>query len=163
MAISKEFVENVRGRLEAAPGIHTSILAEEMGSPETLVITALPVKMRQKARPEDFDAIWSGLSELSELPENCFAAEELGSIWFVNRPDAERESHAVRFFDKEGGHLFSVYLNDDQGRESYTLLRERFGVVPVPKMHCRGCGNCTCGGKHKGHGHEHSHQHAHNH
>lgn len=162
MAITKEFVENVRGRLTASPGIATSLLAEELGAPETQVITALPVKMRQKARPEDFADIWAGLARLSNLPENGVAAEELGAIWFINRPDAAVESHSVQFFNKQGGHLFSVYLNGTDGREAYASLRERFGVVPVPKMHCRGCGNCTCGSKHKKHGHEHAH-HAHSH
>lgn len=153
MAITKEFVESVRSRLEAAPGISTARLARELGAAESLVITALPVKMRQKARPEDLEAIWAGLAGHTSLPENRPAAEDLGCIWFVNRPDDAAESHSVQFFDKKGGRIFSVRLSGKDAPEAYASLSGRFGVVPVPKMRCRGCGQCTCGGARHAHGH----------
>lgn len=159
MPISKEFVESVRTRLESSPGISTSNLAMELGAAEAMVITAMPVKMRQKARPEDFEDIWAGLSCLDCLPEKKFAAEELGYIWFVKRPDAPGEAAddalAVQFFDKSGGRILSIPMSDAKGREAYTRLSERFAVRPVPKMRCKGCKNCTCSSKHGAHAHSH--------
>lgn len=163
MAITREFVENVRERLAASPGISTAHLACELGAPETQVLTALPVKMRQKARTEDLAEILCGLSGLSQLPGSGIAADEIGSIWFVNRPDEAEESFSVQFFNKQGGHLFSARLNGESGRTAYTRLRERFGVAPLPKKPCRGCGNCSCGAKGHAHGHAHVHHPAHNH
>lgn len=161
MTISKEFVERVRSRLEASPGICTTNLAVELGVAESMVITAMPVKMRQKARPEDFDEIWAGLSRLGGLPEKSLTADKLGYIWFVNRfdaPDDEKGDRlSVQFFDKNGTCLLSVGMNDADGREAYTQLSQRFAVTPVPKIRCKGCKNCTCHSREKHSAHAHCH------
>lgn len=156
MIISKEFVKNVRERLSNEPGISITRLASEMNAAEAHVVTALPVKMRKKAKPEDLSAILAWICANGvDMPQNGFAAESLGSIWFVNHPENKDEKRSVQFFDKTGARLASVWLNNEHDDKTYDSLCERFGVTPVPHMHCGGCGNCTCGGKHKEHAHHH--------
>ena len=84
--------------------------------------------------------------------ETDLDAEEIGSVWFVSRPLKTEESLSVRFFGKHGGQLFFVNMGDDafgvNGRratEEYDALRRRFGVTPVPRIRCKGCGSCACG------------------
>ena len=91
---------------------------------------------------------------LSDRLSNNLAVDDIGSVWFVSKPLHGRESHAVRLFDKQGGHLFSVYLGSDhlghispEDMADFEDLRKKFGVIPKPKMHCKGCGSCTCGNK----------------
>lgn len=176
MAISKEFVENVRSRIAEDPAVSTHILAEDLGASEVQVITALLVKMRQKARPEDFRPIWQAAqgwssvrlrgangtqARLDKLMPPNLSEEELGYIWFVSKPEHGVENHSVQFFSKAGQHMLSVYLGqslsggiDPRDKAAYDHMREHFGVTPVPRG-CQGCGNCTCGGKHKAHAHSH--------
>ena len=179
MSISKEFVESVRNRIAEDPAVSTYRLAEDLGASESQVITALPVKMRQKARPEDFRAIWQAVEgwhnvrlrggedangqsgQLADLVTPGIPEEELGYIWFVSKPEPETESHSVQFYSKAGQHMLSVYLGqagqegvDPRDKAAYDQMREHFGVTPVPRR-CQGCGSCTCGGKHKSHAHSH--------
>lgn len=155
MAITKEFVESVRGRLLVEPDISTAKLASELETDEVTVITALPVRIRKKARPQDFAVIWAELGTMAHLPVMPFNEEELGHIWFVSSPEQAPPSHSVRFFDKRGEHIFSVYLDGHEAGSTYNSLCQRFGVTPVPKRHCRGCGNCSCGKARKEHIHAH--------
>jgi putative heme iron utilization protein len=83
--------------------------------------------------------------------ETALNVEEVGSVWFVSRPLNTEERLSVRFFDKQGGHLLSVYMGGEvQGAigqragAEYEALRERFGVTPVPRIRCKGCGSCAC-------------------
>lgn len=152
MAITKEFVQNVRGRLEAEPGISTARLAVELGAREVDVITSMPVQMRKKARPQDFDSILQELGTLAPLPPTAISENDLGYIWFVSRPGEHGKRQSVRFFDKQGGHLFSIQLQGDSGEMAYARMTERFGVTPVPRrIACAGCGKCRCrsGRKHQ--------------
>lgn len=103
-----------------------------------------------------FGALCNGESRLHTqriVPDERRFAEVMGSIWFVTLPLHKGESHSVRFFDKNGAHLLSVYLGKDRHgasdpliKEEFDAMRERFGVRPVPRMHCRGCGSCACCG-----------------
>ena len=169
MTVTKEFVQSVRQRLSENPNVPTAALAVELNAPESYIIMALPVHMRLKAKPENFAAIWEILTTwekakvalaqeaedfLPVMPDKRFFQQEVGHIWFVSSPPGERESHSVRFFDKHGTHMISVHLGQDddadipqKDKSSYDSMRERFGVVPVPRRHCQGCGNCTCGSK----------------
>lgn len=156
MPISKEFVQSVRGRLMDNPQISTASLALELGASEVQVITSLPVFMRKKARPQDFGAIWAELGTLTMLPSKHINENELGHIWFVASAEEPAKKHSVRFFDKKGDHLLSVYLDGDKAENAYNALCNRFGVTPVPKRHCNGCGGCSCGKSRKGH-HPHAH------
>lgn len=156
MALSKEFVAHVRGRLGSEPGISLARLAKELNAAEAHVITALPVTMRKKAKPEDFAAIWAWLKEhQTELPQNPFVKEELGSIWFVSQPENTTVPHSVQFFDKKGERLATVCLSKSGDGAAYSSLCEQFGVTPVPQRRCTGCGNCSCGSKGKAHAHCH--------
>lgn len=178
MSISKEFVEKVRGRLEEEPTVPTGKLASELGVSEAEVIIALPVKMRRKARPEDLKDIWQAVEGwknvrlhnssagakgmLGKIIPSKPSQQELGYIWFVSKPDQGGESHSVRFLSKTGQHMLSVYLgrNGNQGidprdKAAFEQMRDHFGITPTPKMGCKGCGKCTCGGKHKNHAHTH--------
>ncbi len=175
MPLSKEFVEQVRKRVADDPGVRTEQLAVELDAPESQVIMALPLDMRLRARTSDFEAIWAGAAgwerallspagrtgdaeRPSALPGKHFLQDQLGFIWFVSNPRSSGESPSIRFFDKQGGHMLSIYLGlDAAGRlaagdkAEYEDMRKRFGVVPAPRMHCKGCGNCTCGGKKHAH------------
>lgn len=153
MHITKDFVQSVRERLLREPGVSAAGLAQELGATEAQVITAFPVNMRKKARPEDFRAIWAELDGHVGGSLAGFCETELGQIWFVRRGDGQLESRFVEFFGKGGDKLLSIKLGGAQAQAVYTHLCERFGVVPVPKMGCKGCGKCTCGGKHKEHAH----------
>lgn len=103
-----------------------------------------------------FGALCNGESRLHTqriVPDEGRFIEAMGSIWFVSLPLFNGESHSVRFFDKNGGHLLSIFLGRDHAgacdplaKEEFDAMRERFGVTPVPRMHCRGCGSCTCCG-----------------
>lgn len=176
MPISKEFVENVRNRIAEDPAVSIYILAEDLDASEAQVITALPVKMRQKARPESFKAIWQTAqgwsnvrlrgadgtqAQMDKLMSPIISEEELGHIWFVSKLEYGMESHSVQFFSKAGQRMLSVYLGqalnggiDPREKAAYDHMREHFGVTPVPRR-CQGCGNCTCGGKRKAHKHSH--------
>lgn len=77
--------------------------------------------------------------------------EAVGFIWFVSKPLRDRDSHSIRFLDKEGRHMLSVYIPSDGFGEfdpaamaDYEAMRKSFGVIPVPKHRCRGCGSCNC-------------------
>lgn len=84
-----------------------------------------------------------------------FNREELGFIWFISKPLFREESHSVQFFSKRGEHMLSIYVGrdaagklDEKAAADYRAMRDRFGVIPVPKRRqCQGCGRCSCGGK----------------
>lgn len=85
------------------------------------------------------------------LPERPIKADEVAFIWFITKPRQNEKSLSVRFFDKLGDHMLSVYLKPDQNGEfdsgyqaDFDAMRERFGVIPVPKNRCKGCQSCTC-------------------
>ena len=147
MAITKEFVQNVRGRLEAEPYITTARIARELGVSEVDVVTAMPVPMRKKARPQDLALLLAELQGQS-LPERIALHEEnVGYVWFIVRPDEEMKNRSVRFFDKQGKHLASLPLQGQGAELRYEKLTEKFGVTPIPRRRaCRGCGKCRCGG-----------------
>lgn len=98
------------------------------------------------------DAAFTGTTELNPA--------DVGYIWFVSKPLHDTESHSVQFFGKNGQHMLSVYLGyncrcDSNDLENFEEMKKTFGVKPVPHNRCKGCKNCTCGGK----GHEHGHKH----
>lgn len=146
--ITKEFVQSVRGRLEANPSVSTADIARELGAREVDVITSMPVPMRKKARPQDFSSIWHELEAVASTPPLSISEDDLGYIWFVSHPSggqANQSARSVRFFDKQGGHLVSVPLTDESDG-LYESMTERFGVTPVPRRSaCKGCGKCRCG------------------
>lgn len=85
------------------------------------------------------------------LPDRAISADEVAFIWFVTKPRLNEESLSVRFFDKQGDHMLSVYLRPGpEGdfnpgfKADFDAMRERFGVIPVPKNRCKGCRSCTC-------------------
>lgn len=102
-----------------------------------------------------FGALCNGATTLRNqraLGDEGAFRESLGSIWFVSLPLAGGRSHSVRFFDREGNHMLSVFLGRDRsGRHDkdalrdFEELRERHGITPVPKNRCKGCPGCTCG------------------
>ena len=197
MPITRAFVQSVRERAAKDPGMPTARLAEELGAPEALVIMALPVHMRLRAKSADANAIWRGMAEwetvevrpaessgrgvpasgaipfgavssgsgrsrrrvsFDGLSEKALPEEEVGYIWFVSQKSHDEEVHSVRFFDKQGDHMLSLYLGKDgQGgldvrtKAAYDAMRKRFGVIPVPKSRCKGCGHCSCGGEKHAH------------
>ncbi|MDR0339880.1 MAG: hypothetical protein LBH65_06345, partial [Desulfovibrio sp.] len=78
----------------------------------------------------------------------------IGSAWFITNALLSEESYSLRLYDNRGRRLLSVFLcMDKHGRpypeslEAFEKSRKRFGVRPTPKMHCKGCGKCTCGGR----------------
>lgn len=88
---------------------------------------------------------------VDSLPDRPNWTDQLGFIWFVSKPDIHKNSLSVRFFDKKGEHMLSVYLNPGKNGEynpvhkaDYDAMCERFGVIPVPKNRCKGCRSCTC-------------------
>lgn len=83
-----------------------------------------------------------------------FTQEDLGFIWFVSKPLFRQESHSVQFFSKHGEHMLSIYVGrdasgrlDEKAEAAYKAMRGRFGVIPVAKRPCKGCGRCSCGGE----------------
>ena len=88
---------------------------------------------------------------VESLPDRPNWTDQLGFIWFVSKPHIHEASLSVRFFDKKGEHLLSVYLNPGKDgvynpnhKADYDAMCERFGVIPVPKNRCKGCRSCTC-------------------
>lgn len=189
MPITRTLVETVRSRIGIDPTLSTKSLARELNTKETDVITALPLSMRRKARPEALEAIWERMSSWREpvfnadqcargvlasgLPKALFrngkilldgllpsvgrqiAISDIAQTWFISglREDGE-ESRCVKFFRQDGTELFSISLGrDEHGRlnagelAGFEAMREEFGVVPVPRNRCAGCGKCTCGQK----------------
>ncbi|MDL2285774.1 hypothetical protein LJB93_03425, partial [Desulfovibrio sp. OttesenSCG-928-F07] len=139
MPITRELVEFVRQKVAETPNILTAKLAAELGASEVEVITALPLHMRVKAKPDDFEAIWGVVRSWSETEVYGFNEqllhnnantrtvemfdvktiaklqspppiknEELGSIWFITKPQNGEEKNYVKFFDKNGHHLLTV-------------------------------------------------------
>lgn len=77
--------------------------------------------------------------------------DSLGYIWFIARQGQKSPEHVICFLDKNGNHLFSVALaKDHHGAvnpsqfKDFEDMKERFGVIPVPKNRCKGCKGCTC-------------------
>lgn len=166
MSITKEFVTSVRRRIAENPAVLTSRLAEDLRASEADVIMALPKAMRLRADNNNFSAIWENVNTWQNmavdltadgsthpqerLPNAQQLKKQLGFIWFVSKPLSGRESHSVRFFDKTGKHIVSIYTGwdingrpDQTAKNKYDELSERFGVVPVPPIHCNGCCGCT--------------------
>jgi putative heme iron utilization protein len=106
------------------------------------------------------------LGALSETPEGADAPayatelppvirlrrEGLGSVWFVWNSLLSEGSHSVRFFDRQGAHVLSVFLARDRtgrvhpvSKHAFDEARKRYGVTPVPRMRCAGCASCGCG------------------
>ncbi len=167
MALSKDFVQAVRSRIEENPAFSTARLAVELGAREMDVITALPLDMRKRGKLDEVEAIWRELQHCGKiesivpeqakytLPADFMAAipslQDVGCIWFMQIPPDKvngacaAEEYAVRFFDKAGEPMLSISLGRDGAKETYAGLCERYGITPVPHIHCKGCGKCTCG------------------
>lgn len=167
MALSRELVQAVRSRIAEHPEMPETLLAAELQARESDVITALPVNMRQRIRPADIGAVWeraarwnkvrivsaitaktARISAEAALPE----LESIGSAWLVSKPLDGVENIAVYLYDKEGNRLLSLYAGrDGRGRvcgadkADFEELRKQYGVIPKPKMRCKGCASCTCG------------------
>jgi putative heme iron utilization protein len=173
MPITRELVSTVRSRLAAEPGLSTARLAEELRVSEVEVITALPRAMRLRAGKGSFGAIWEivrgwrnasvALEDAPRvdlpraaasgmLPVMAELEETIASIWFVSRAlERGGVDHAIRFFDRAGGHIVSVHVGadargepDEEAKTGYAALRESFGIIPVPPLRCAGCVKCSC-------------------
>ena len=168
MAITRDLVRAVRGRLEETPDIPTGRLAVELGAREADVLTCLPVTMRRRARLEDELAIRESLAVLGLPPGPDPSGPEVGSIWFVadhagssqvgtGRAGKDGDGAAgysgtqgsLRFLDTEGGLLCHIPLG-----EGFSPMWRHYGVKDTPpKRRCgdsgttheKRCGSCRCG------------------
>ncbi len=170
MPLTRELVQAVRRRIADNPSASPALLAEQLRASEAEIITALPLGMRLRAKNSAFESIWDTVARWPDivinparqpariwprLPElrtsGQFRPEEIGFIWFVSKPFLDKESHSVQFFTHKGAHMLSLYLGqnasgafDKRAKADYEAMRERFGVIPVPRNRCKGCARCTC-------------------
>jgi hypothetical protein len=151
----------VRKRAAEDPGVSLPALARALNASEAEVILALPPHMRIRARVADLAAIWERLEirkdllscrrpgkdvfTATSLPAEAPREEELESIWFLSRPAGGEERRSLRFFAPQGKRLLVVYM--DAVADDFDEMRALFGVRPVPRSRCGGCGRCACGHK----------------
>jgi len=168
MPLSRELVQAVRDRIAQCPDLPEEQLAAELNAPEADVITALPLSMRRKARLSDLGVIWKRAARWKNVRISAPAATQppqglpeaiaegrlpVRSAWFVSKPVSGMESHAIHMYDEQGSRMLSLYLGRDhnggicpEDKADFDELREHYGVTPKPRMRCKGCTACTCGG-----------------
>ncbi len=161
MAITRELVRAVRGRLAENPETPTDLLAVELGACEADVLTCLPVVMRRRARLEELAALRERLAALGFFSGPDQRGPEVGSIWFVadffetgtagtgggQTAEYAQRQGSVLFMDTEGRQLCRIPLG-----EAFSPLWGLFGVKDAPpKRRCGGhggssggCRSCRC-------------------